>query len=50
MKARLQRAHTSGNDKQKLSRIIDSDQEDFESDDKWVQSKQELARHVQTLI
>ena len=44
MKQRLQRAHGSGNDKHKLARIIDSDEEDFEREDKWVQTKQELAR------
>ena len=50
MKQRLQRAHGSGNDKHKLARIIDSDEEDFEREDKWVQTKQELARQVHSLI
>jgi len=30
-------------DKQKLARIIDSDEEDFCQDDKWLQLKEELA-------
>jgi len=44
IKDKLQR--TSGyhqNDRQKLARIIDSDEEDFTGDEKWVKVKEELA-------
>ena len=37
-------------DKAKLARIIDSDEEDFNSEDKWVQAKEELAFQVQKLL
>jgi len=51
IKEKLQRTasfHT--NDKQKLARIIDSDDEDFVHDDKWLQTKEELAYQLQKLL
>jgi hypothetical protein len=51
LKQRLQRtAHYSRDDKAKLARIIDSEDEDFENGDKWVQVKNELANQVHKLM
>lgn len=33
-----------------MARIIDSDEEDFGSNDKWVTTKKKLATHVETLV
>jgi len=46
----LKRSHNNESNKQKLSRIIDSDEEDFDNNDKWMVTKRELASHVETLV
>jgi len=46
----LKRSHSTESSRQKLTRIIDSDEEDFEHNDKWMVTKRQLATHVETLV
>ena len=46
----MKRSHNTESNRQKLARIIDSDEEDFEHDDRWNAAKKQLASHVENLI
>jgi len=50
LREQLKRLHNNESNRQKLARIIDSDEEEFENNDKWQQTKQQLATHVEALV